>query len=140
VRVNGHVQPASVLPDVRTPRSRPRLTALGSGVFAAFAMAVAGAVESLVGGSATAYGLVFVLVSALAALWVSPSDLFMAPVGVPLAYTAGPLVLLPGTADGFGDAVVTLTSVLAVGAGWVYGGTLVAIAVALARRLRARRV
>lgn len=118
---------------------QPRLTALGSGLFAVAAMVLVGALDGLVGGSATAYGVLFVLVSTLAALWVSPADLFMAPVAAPLAFTAGLLTLLPGGVDGPLDAVTSLATALAVHAGWVYGGTLAAGLVVLARRLGGRR-
>ncbi len=118
---------------------QPRLTALGSVLFATGAMVVVGGLDGLAGGSATAYGVLFLLVSAAAALWMSPADLFMAPIAAPSTYAAGLLVLLPGAADGFGAAVTALVTALAVHAGWVYGGTLVAFLVALARRLRRAR-
>lgn len=120
-------------PRVRLPR--PRLTALGSGLFAGAAMVVFAGLDALAGGSATAYGVAFVLVSALAALWISPADLFMAPIAAPLTYTAGLLVVLSGASAGPADALMSVATALAVHAGWVYGGTLVACAVALSRRL-----
>ena len=122
------------LPGPRLPG--PRLTALGSGLFAAAAMALVGAVDVLVGGSATAYGVLFVPVSALAALWVRPADLFMAPIAAPLSFVAGLLVMLPRAAEGFGDAVAVLVTTLALQAGWVYGGTFLALGIAVIRRLR----
>jgi hypothetical protein len=122
------------------PLPRLRLTALGSGLFATAAMVLLGALVGVLGGSGTTYGVLFVLVSAAAALWSSPADLFMAPIAAPLTYAVGLLALLPGASDGFGDAVTRLVTALAVHAGWLYGGTLVALGVALARRLRNRSV
>jgi hypothetical protein len=126
---------------VRLPprASRPRLTALGSGLFATAAMVLLGGLVGALGGSGAAYGVLFVLVSVAAAWWISPADVFMAPIAAPLTYTAGLLALLPGAADGFGDAVTRLVTALAVHAGWLYGGTLVAFGVALTRRMRAGR-
>ncbi|WP_190138466.1 DUF6542 domain-containing protein [Streptomyces longispororuber] len=116
--------------------SGPRLTGLGSGVFAAAVMfLLACLLRLLFDGSLVAYGVLFLPVSALAALWVRPADLVTAPVSVPIAFAAGVLPIAEGT-DGFGGYVMGLLTSLALHAGWLYAGTLVAGVIVTVRKLR----
>ncbi|MEV0318875.1 DUF6542 domain-containing protein [Streptomyces sp. NPDC050658] len=117
----------------------PRLTGLGSGLFSSAVMFVFGCLLWLffgVGnGSLVAYGVLFVPVSALTALWVRPVDLVTAPVAVPIAFVAG-LVPVSGGSGGFGGHFMGLVTALALHAGWLYGGTLAAGVIVIVRRVR----
>lgn len=88
----------------------------------------------LFGGSATVYGVLFLPVCVLTALWVRPGDLVTAPVVVPIAFAFG----LPPITDGgggFGGSLMGLVTALALQAGWLYGGTLAAVLVVTVRRV-----
>ncbi|OEV23655.1 hypothetical protein AN220_23345, partial [Streptomyces nanshensis] len=114
--------------------SAPRLTGLGVGVFATLLMVLIGGLVALLPGGAPAfYGIGFVLVSMAAAVWVRPTELFTAPVAVPLAYTAG-LFFAGGAGDGVTGVLQNVFTELAVHAGWLYAGTLAAALIALVRR------
>ncbi|GAA2395017.1 hypothetical protein GCM10010420_20400 [Streptomyces glaucosporus] len=116
-----------------------RLTGLGCGLLATGATAAAGGLDVLLlDGHTTAYGICFVLVSAVCALWVRPADLAAAPIAAPIAFMAG-LLFLSGDSDGSAGWLVELVTALAVNAGWVYGGTLAAVLVVLARAGAGRR-
>lgn len=113
----------------------PRLTGLGAGLLCGLAMLLVGALNAaLLDASPTVYGVLFLPVSLLTALWVRPGDLVTAPVVLPLAFTAG---LLPGAEGsgltGWGMGVVTA---LATQAPWLYAGTLVAALTVLVRGVR----
>ncbi|MEU1405076.1 DUF6542 domain-containing protein [Streptomyces sp. NPDC005728] len=127
---------------VRAPRPLPpgevpgpRLTALGGGLFCAAAMFLLGALDQLLfGASLTLYGVLFLPVCVLTALWVRSGDLLTAPVVVPIAFAVG---LFP-VADGSGGLLgrlMGLVTGLATQAGWLYGGTLVAGVIVLVRRV-----
>ncbi|MCG3040266.1 DUF6542 domain-containing protein [Streptomyces fenghuangensis] len=141
--------PGPLRADARTARTGPparrewppgaRLTGLGCGLLATGAMLLAGGLDALLlDGRPAVYGISFVLVSAVCALWVRPADLAAAPIAVPIAFTAG-LVLVSGGSGGPADRLVELVTALAVHAGWLYGGTLTAVAVAVARGRAGRR-
>ncbi|SFJ94380.1 hypothetical protein SAMN05192584_102339 [Streptomyces pini] len=102
-------------------------------------MLLAGGLDALLlDGRPAVYGISFVLVSAVCALWVRPADLAAAPIAVPIAFTAG-LVFVSAGSGGPADRLVELVTALAVHAGWLYGGTLTAVAVAVARGRAGRR-
>ncbi|MCS0602357.1 hypothetical protein NX794_14225 [Streptomyces sp. LP11] len=130
--------PRPPAPGPRLPN--PRLTGLGSGLFCALAMFLLGCLDLLLfGGSLTAYGVLFLPVCALTALWVHDGDLLTAPVVVPIAFVTG---LLP-VADGSGGLLgrlMGLVTALATQASWLYGGTLVAGVIVLGRRVRTVRM
>ncbi|WP_425264575.1 DUF6542 domain-containing protein [Streptomyces cellostaticus] len=91
--------------------------------------------QLLFGGSLTLYGVLFVPVAVLTALWVRGGDLLTAPVVVPIAFAVG---LFP-VADGSGGLLgrlMGLVTGLATQAGWLYGGTLIAGVIVLVRRVR----
>ncbi|MFD7240409.1 DUF6542 domain-containing protein [Streptomyces massasporeus] len=114
----------------------PRLTGLGSGLFCAVVMFLLGALcSALFGSSLTAYGVLFLPVSVLTALWVRRGDLMTAPVVVPIAFAVGLLPVADGE-DGTGGTLMGLVTALATQAGWLYGGTLVAGLIVIVRRIR----
>ncbi|MFF9114643.1 DUF6542 domain-containing protein [Streptomyces massasporeus] len=114
----------------------PRLTGLGSGLFCAVVMFLLGALcSALFGASLTAYGVLFLPVSALTALWVRRGDLMTAPVVVPIAFAVGLLPVADGE-DGSGGTLMGLVTALATQAGWLYGGTLIAGLIVIVRRIR----
>ncbi|WP_408907138.1 DUF6542 domain-containing protein [Streptomyces cavernicola] len=114
----------------------PRLTGLGSGLFCTLVMVLIACLDRLLfGGSALAYGLLFLPVSALTAVWVRPADLVTAPVAVPIAFAVG-MLPISGGADGFVGQVMGLFTALAMHAGWLYGGTLIAGLIASVRKIR----
>ncbi len=114
----------------------PRLTGLGAGLFALVAMVLIGSVDRLLfDGSAVVYGVLFLPVCALTALWVREADLVTAPIGVPIAFAAG-IVPIAGGEGGIGGQVMAVVTALAVHAGWLYGGTLVAGVITSVRKVR----
>ncbi|MFE2354971.1 DUF6542 domain-containing protein [Streptomyces parvulus] len=124
---------------VRALRSmpNPRLTGLGSGLFCAAVMVLLGYLDDLLfGASLTVYGVLFVPVCLLTAVWVRRGDLLTAPVVVPIAFAVG-LVTVAETGDGgVGGRLMGIVTALATEAGWLYGGTLVAGVTVLVRRIR----
>ncbi|WP_435856038.1 DUF6542 domain-containing protein [Streptomyces physcomitrii] len=114
----------------------PRLTGLGSGLFCAAAMfLVAGLDRLLFGSSLAVYGFFFLPVSALTALWVRNADLVLAPVVVPIAFAVG-VFPVADTEGGIGGLLMGLFTALALHAGWLYGGTLVAGLIVSVRKIR----
>ncbi|MFE7888378.1 DUF6542 domain-containing protein, partial [Streptomyces sp. NPDC057411] len=114
----------------------PRLTGLGAGLFASAVMLVLGFLDWLLfDSSPLVFGLLFLPVSALTALWVRTADLVTAPIGVPIAFAVG-VVPISGGTGGVGGQAMALVTALAVHAGWLYGGTLVAGLIASVRKVR----
>ncbi|MFJ5828405.1 DUF6542 domain-containing protein [Streptomyces sp. NPDC093089] len=114
----------------------PRLTGLGAGLFASAVMLTVGFLDLLLlDGSPVVYGLLFLPVSALTALWVRTADLVTAPICVPIAFAVGVVPIAGGT-GGLGGQAMAVVTALAVHAGWLYGGTLVAGLVASLRKVR----
>lgn len=114
----------------------PRLTGLGSGLFCVLVMFLLGCLDALLFGEAmTVYGVLFLPVCVLTALWVRAGDVLTVPVVVPIAFAAG---LCPVTDGGGGllGRLMGLFTGLATQAGWLYGGTLVAGVIVLVRRVR----
>ncbi|MER6693344.1 DUF6542 domain-containing protein [Streptomyces minutiscleroticus] len=113
----------------------PRLTGLGSGLFCVASMFALAYLDLLLfDASLTVYGVLFLPVCVLTAVWVRRADLVTAPVAVPIAFAFGALPLAEG--DGFGDRLMGLVTALAMHAGWLYGGTLVAGVIATVRKIR----
>ncbi|MEU8625208.1 DUF6542 domain-containing protein [Streptomyces sp. NPDC048669] len=117
----------------------PRLTGIGAGLFAAAAMFVLACADWLLfDASAVVFGVLFLPVSALTAFWVRPADLVTAPISVPIAFAVG-IVPISGGTGGFGGQTMAVVTALAVHAGWLYGGTLVAGLIATVRKVRLMR-
>ncbi|WP_338672556.1 DUF6542 domain-containing protein [Streptomyces sp. SCSIO 30461] len=117
----------------------PRLTGLGAGLFASAVMLLIGSLdELLLDGSPLVYGLLFLPVSALTALWVRKADLVTAPISVPIAFTVG-VIPVAGGVGGYGGHIMAVVTALAVNAGWLYGGTLVAGVITTVRKVRLMR-
>ncbi|WP_338785484.1 DUF6542 domain-containing protein [Streptomyces sp. DG1A-41] len=89
----------------------------------------------LFGASLTAYGVLFLPVCVLTAVWVRRGDLMTAPVVVPIAFAVGLLPVADGD-GGTGGKLMGLVTALATQAGWLYGGTLIAGVIVIARRMR----
>ncbi|MGC5529630.1 DUF6542 domain-containing protein [Streptomyces sp. SR-10] len=135
VRVRGG--PPVVLALRRFPS--PRLTGIGAGLFAALTMFVLACVDRLLfDSSELVFGLLFLPVSALTALWVRPADLVTAPISVPIAFAVG-VFPISGGSEGLGGQTMGLVTALAVHAGWLYGGTLIAGLIASVRKVRQMR-
>ncbi|MFF5482405.1 DUF6542 domain-containing protein [Streptomyces sp. NPDC012935] len=114
----------------------PRLTGLGSGLFCGAVMVVLGYLDSLLfGASLTLYGVLFVPVCVLTAVWVRRGDLMTAPVVLPIAFAVG-LLPLSDHGEGIGGHLMGLFTGLATQAGWLYGGTLIAGLIVIVRRVR----
>lgn len=94
-----------------------------------------GSLDALLLGSLTVYGVLFVPVCVLTAMWIRPSDLVTAPMVAPIAFAAG-LLPLASRGGGVGDQVMSLVTALATQAGWLYGGTLIAGLIVTVRRVR----
>ncbi|MFE3405785.1 DUF6542 domain-containing protein [Streptomyces anulatus] len=136
-RVRVRSVPPVVLALRRFPN--PRLTGIGAGLFASLTMFVLACVDRLLfDSSELVYGLLFLPVSALTALWVRPADLVTAPISVPIAFAVG-VFPISGGSEGFGGQVMGLVTALAVHAGWLYGGTLIAGLIASVRKVRQMR-
>ncbi|MGW6458386.1 DUF6542 domain-containing protein [Streptomyces sp. NPDC055078] len=114
----------------------PRLTGLGAGLFTSVTMLVIGTLDwLLLDGSAVVYGVLFLPVCALTALWVREADLVTAPIGVPIAFAVG-ILPISGGEGGIGGQIMAVVTSLAVHAGWLYGGTLVAGLITCVRKVR----
>ncbi|MEV8391375.1 DUF6542 domain-containing protein [Streptomyces sp. NPDC056650] len=114
----------------------PRFTGLGAGLFATATMLGVGFLDRLLlDGAPLVYGVLFLPVSAVTALWVRTADLVTAPISVPIAFAVGAYPIADGT-GGFGGQAMALVTTLAVHAGWLYGGTLIAGLIASVRKVR----
>ncbi|MFF9215926.1 DUF6542 domain-containing protein [Streptomyces viridosporus] len=128
-------RPAPVPAARRLPN--PRLTGLGGGLFCGLVMLVLGLlVAAVFGASQTVYGVLFLPVCVLTAVWVREGDLLTAPVIVPIAFAVGLVPVAGEGGDGVGDRLMGLVTGLATQVGWLYGGTLVAGLIVLGRRIR----
>ncbi|MBQ0846730.1 DUF6542 domain-containing protein [Streptomyces sp. NPDC057621] len=128
----------SVPPLVQAVRRfpNPRLTGLGSGLFCAASMfALACLIQLLFGASLVVYGVLFLPVCVLTAVWVRRADLVTAVVAVPIAFAVG-LLPIADSEGGFGGRVMGLVTALAMHAGWLYGGTLLAGVIVTVRKAR----
>jgi hypothetical protein len=110
----------------------PRLTGLGGGLFCSLVMLLLGL---LAGASQTVYGVLFLPVCVVTAMWVREGDLLTAPVVVPIAFAVG-LVPVADDGGGSGGRLMGLVTALATQVGWLYAGTLVAGLIVIVRRAR----
>ncbi|MGW5636140.1 DUF6542 domain-containing protein [Streptomyces sp. NPDC003832] len=115
----------------------PRLTGLGVGLFCTVLMLTLGSLTALLfGASLTVYGVLFLPVCALTAVWVRRADLVTAVIIVPIAFAVGLVPVADSGGGGTGDRLMGLFTALATEAGWLYGGTLIAGVLVTARRMR----
>lgn len=97
--------------------------------------------QLLFGASLTLYGVLFLPVCLLTAVWVRKSDLATPPVVVPIAFALG-LLPVADSSGGLLGRLMGLVTALATQAGWLYGGTLVAGLIVTGRKaalMRRRR-
>lgn len=129
---------------VRPMRIRPRLTGLGTGLLTSVGALLGGIVDAtLFDGPGVFFGLVFVAVSAAAALYVRPQDLVAAPVSAPIAFALAVALIGDGPGSGLTGHLIGLFTGLALMTAWLYTGTVVAAGIvgirALLRSSRRRR-
>lgn len=117
----------------------PRLTGLGGGLFCGALMFVLGCLDQLLlGASLTVYGVLFLPVCLLTAIWVRKGDLVTAPVVVPIAFAVG-LLPVADSSGGLLGRLMGLVTALATQAGWLYGGTLVTGVIVTVRKVSLMR-
>ncbi|MFG3659891.1 DUF6542 domain-containing protein [Streptomyces sp. NPDC047706] len=117
----------------------PRLTGLGCGLFCGAVMLALGLLDALLlGRSLVVYGVLFLPVCVLTAVWVRGVDLVTVPIVVPIAFVLG-LVPVAQSGEGLSGRAVGLFTALATQAGWLYGGTLVAGSIVTVRKVRHMR-
>ncbi|GAA3830195.1 membrane protein [Streptomyces coacervatus] len=127
-------QPGPPLIETVRRLPNPRLTGLGGGLFCGALMFALGFLDQLLfGASLTLYGVLFLPVCLLTAVWVRKGDLATAPVVVPIAFAAG-LLPVADSSGGLLGRLMGLVTALATQAGWLYGGTLVAGVIVIARK------
>ncbi|WP_309147813.1 DUF6542 domain-containing protein [Streptomyces sp. NTH33] len=111
------------------------MTGLGGGLFCGAVMLLLGFADLLLfGGSQSVYGVLFLPVCALTAVWMRQGDLLAAPVVVPIGFAAGLLPVVDGD-GGVPGRLLGLVTALATQALWLYAGTLIAGVTALVRRV-----
>ncbi|WP_406495096.1 hypothetical protein OHB06_32005 [Streptomyces sp. NBC_01604] len=132
------VRPTGPPPIVQAVRRmpNPRLTGLGGGLFCGALMFALGCLDQLLfGASLTVYGVLFLPVCVVTAVWIRRGDLLTAPIVVPIAFAVG-LLPVAESGQGVSGRLMGLFTALATQAGWLYGGTLVAGSIATVRKIR----
>ncbi|WUO23449.1 hypothetical protein OHT76_27940 [Streptomyces sp. NBC_00287] len=115
----------------------PRLTGLGVGLFCTVLMLALGSLDALLfGSSLTVYGVLFLPVCTLTAIWVRKADLVTAVIVVPIAFALGLVAVADSGGGGTGDRLMGLFTALATQAGWLYGGTLITGVIVTVRKAR----
>jgi hypothetical protein len=118
-------------------RPRPRLTGLGTGLLITVVTVLAGTLDALLfDGPGVFFGVVFVAVSATAAVCVRPYDLVAAPVSAPIAFALGVGLTADGEGGGLAGHLLGLFTGLALMTGWLYAGTVLAALIVGVRALR----
>ncbi|MFD8523128.1 DUF6542 domain-containing protein [Streptomyces capillispiralis] len=120
----------------------PRLTGLGAGLFCGLLMLALGLLSEALFGTAsqTVYGVLFLPVCVLTALWLREGDLLTAPIVVPIAFAVGLVPIADEGGGGTSGGLMGMVTGLATQAGWLYGGTLVAGVIVIVRRVRRVRM
>ncbi|WP_152627022.1 DUF6542 domain-containing protein [Streptacidiphilus melanogenes] len=126
------VRPARpVTPNTRGPQ---RLTAIGCGLLLLVTCLAAGALDSLLfDSSGVLLGLVYIAASFQASVKVRSSDLAAAPISGPICFALALLFFGPDLGPGWGGHVIGLAEALALDAGWLFAGTGLSVAIAVAR-------
>jgi hypothetical protein len=116
---------------------RPRLTGLGTGLLTTAVTVLGGAVDAFVfDGPGVLFGLVFVAVSAVGAVYVRPYDLVAAPVAAPIAFAIGIALTSDSGSGGLVGHLLGIFTGLALLTGWLYTGTVLAALIVGVRALR----
>jgi hypothetical protein len=116
-----------------------RLTGFGTGVVITAITLAGGAIDSwLFHGPGVFFGFVFVAASITGALLVRPYDLASAPVSAPIAFALTLLLTGDSGDGGIGGHIMGTVTGLATRTLWLYTGTVLAAAVAVARKLTYR--
>ncbi|MEZ0091140.1 DUF6542 domain-containing protein [Streptacidiphilus sp. EB129] len=122
---------------VRTPH---RLTAVGSGVVMLAATFLGGAADYwLFDGSGYVLGLVYLAACFQVAVRVRPVDLAAAPISGPIAFAITLLVVQTAPTPGWTGELIGLATALALQAGWLFAGTILAALIVLARHIALNR-
>ncbi|WP_405869621.1 MULTISPECIES: DUF6542 domain-containing protein [unclassified Streptomyces] len=138
-RPSGVRRPGAPLVEAVRRMPNPRLTGLGGGLFCGALMFVLGCLDQLLlGASLTVYGVLFLPVCLLTAIWVRKGDLVTAPVVVPIAFAVG-LLPVADSSGGLLGRLMGLVTALATQAGWLYGGTLVTGVIVTVRKVSLMR-
>jgi hypothetical protein len=117
-------------------RPRARLTGLGTGLLTTVVTVLGGAVDSfLFDGPGVLFGLVFVAVSVVGAVYVRPYDLVAAPVAAPIAFAAGIALTADDGNGGLAGHLIGVFTGLALMTGWLYTGTVLAALIVAVRAL-----
>ncbi len=135
---------ASGRPAPRPAPGRPlppaKLTGFGTGVVVTATSLLGAVVNRLFSEDlGIFFGVVFVGASLAGALWVRRVDLAAAPVCAPIAFAVAVAVAGDDGGGGLLGHVTATVTGLATLTGWLYAGTLLAAAVAAARRIGGRR-
>jgi hypothetical protein len=130
--------PEAVVRPARPPasgtRGPRRLTAIGCGALLLVACLAAGALDSMLfDSSGVLLGLVYIAASFQASVKVRASDLAAAPISGPICFALALLFFGPEAGPGWGGRLIGLAEALALDAGWLFAGTGLAVAIALAR-------
>jgi hypothetical protein len=120
-----------------------RLTAVGCGVLILAATMAGGSLDKLLfNSSGVLLGMTYIAVSFHASVRVRSSDLAAAPISGPICLAFALFFFGKTTGSGWARHLIGLAEALALDAGWLFAGTAVSVAIALARHVslvRARR-
>jgi hypothetical protein len=125
----------------RRPGPPTRLTGIGTGLLAVVGTLAVGGVDRLLFGDlGLLFGVGFLFVCFQAAVRVRLADLPAAPISGPIAFALALTLLTPTPVPGVIGEVLALCSGLALRAGWLFGGTGLAVLIVLARFVAQRRI
>ncbi|TQF03608.1 hypothetical protein E6W39_16965 [Kitasatospora acidiphila] len=125
----------------RRPGPPTRLTGIGTGLLTVVGTLAIGGVDRLLFGDlGLLFELGFLFVCFQAAVRVRLADLPAAPVSGPIAFAAALALLTPTPVPGVVGQVLALCSGLALRAGWLFGGTGLAVLIVFARFVAQRRI
>lgn len=123
-----------VRPAATAAKAPQRLTAVGCGMLLLVTCLAAGALDSMLfDSSGVLLGLVYLAASFQASVKVRSSDLAAAPISGPICFALALLFFGPAAGPGWGGHVIGLAEALALDAGWLFAGTGLSVAIALAR-------
>lgn len=118
-------------------RPRPRLTGLGAGTLIMVMTVGSAAIDAMLfHGPGLFFGVVFVAVSVVGAVYVRPYDLVAAPVAAPIAFAVAIALTAGSGTDGLAGHVLGVFTALALMTGWLYTGTVAAALIVAVRAVR----